>query len=99
MGSNGMGICSAKFQTKHSPRVTSTLLSLSRIDSIMVNMSEDTTICDPDGDVKLIVQKAKLDGGGKHFILVSSKILCLTSIVFRAMLGPSWKEGSELAAR
>lgn len=58
----------------------------------MATITASSTICDPNGDLILIV------GEKKHRIRVSSKILCLTSSVFRAMLGPNFKEGNELAS-
>lgn len=50
-------------------------------------------ICDPSGDIMLIV------GSQKGGIQVSSKVLKLTSPVFKAMLGPNFKEGIELTKR
>jgi hypothetical protein len=50
-------------------------------------------ICDPSGDVMLIV------GSNKGKIQVSSKVLRLASPVFKALLGPNFKEGIELTKR
>jgi hypothetical protein len=50
-----------------------------------------TITIDPRGDLLLIV------GGIKQPVLVSARVLRMASEVFRAMLGPDFKEGKELA--
>lgn len=55
--------------------------------------SSTRTVIDGDGDLILVV------GASKHQILVASKVLTLTSKVFRAMLSRKFKEGVELATR
>lgn len=50
-----------------------------------------TITIDPRGDLLLIV------GEIKRPMLVSARVLQVASEVFRAMLGPNFKEGQELA--
>lgn len=47
---------------------------------------------DPDGDLKFILEQP---GGENLALLVSSKIMSLASPVFKAMLGPHFKEGKK----
>jgi hypothetical protein len=49
-----------------------------------------SVVCDPQGDIRLIVS------GERRQILVSSVVMRLSSKVFKAMLGPNFKEGNEL---
>ena len=56
----------------------------------MANTKNDEPISkvavDPDGDLILVLPRAELQ--------VSSKILCLTSTVFKVMLGTNFAEGN-----
>lgn len=52
-------------------------------------------VIDPDGDVLLLVGKKT----AKASLQVSSKVLSVTSTVFKAMFSRNLKEGNGLAAR
>ena len=53
-----------------------------------------TMVLDPAGDVRLQISNASIDS--ERSFLVSSKVLSLASPVLRSLLGPHFKEGSQM---